>query len=47
MATVSGIPVPQDTRLSATYTSEQLQHPLLDLRQAINQLRRQMETGTL
>src|SRR5262249_19707976 len=35
METVRGIPIPRDTRLSATFTSGQLQHPLLDVKQAI------------
>ena len=47
METVRGIPVPRDTRLNASFTAEQLRHPLLDVKDAIRQLHKQMETGTL
>jgi dTDP-4-dehydrorhamnose reductase len=46
-ASLTGIPVPRDTRLSATYTAERLTYPLLDVRQALAKLRQQVETGRI
>ena len=39
--------VPKDTRLSAQHTAEQLGRPLLDIRQMVAELRRQLESRTL
>ena len=39
--------VPKDTSLNAEHTSRQLEYPLLDLNEAIGELRRQMETLTI
>jgi dTDP-4-dehydrorhamnose reductase len=39
--------VPKDTRLNAEKTARQLEHPLLDLNEAIHELRRQIETLTI
>jgi dTDP-4-dehydrorhamnose reductase len=47
MDTVSGIPIPHDTRLRATRTAKELQHPLLNIRQIVTELRKQLETGSL
>jgi dTDP-4-dehydrorhamnose reductase len=44
-ASLRGIPVPNDTRLSASYTAEQLDYPLLNVRQTLRKLRQQLDTG--
>lgn len=46
-ASLSGIPVPGDTRLSTDYTAGQLAYPSLNVRQALRKLRRQVETGRI
>jgi dTDP-4-dehydrorhamnose reductase len=46
-ASLSGIPVPKDTRLSASYTAEQLGYPFLNVHQTLRKLRQQVETGRI
>jgi dTDP-4-dehydrorhamnose reductase len=46
-ASLSGIPVPKDTRLSTDYTAGQLAYAPLTLRQTLGKLRQQVETGRI
>jgi len=47
LASLTGIPVPRDSRLSAKNTAEQLEYPLLDVRHTLKRLRQQVETGRI
>jgi dTDP-4-dehydrorhamnose reductase len=42
---LTGIPVPRDTRLDFSSTAEQLEYQPIDLVEALHQLRQQLETG--
>lgn len=44
---VHNIHIPKDTCLNASYTSRELSHPLLDIRQALKKFRRQLELNKL
>lgn len=41
------VPIPRDTCLDATYTSQVLGHALLDVKQALLKFRHQLDSGTL
>jgi dTDP-4-dehydrorhamnose reductase len=44
-ASLTGIPVPRDTRLDFSSTAERLEYQPIDLVEALHQLRHQLETG--
>ena len=46
-ASLTGIPVPKDTRLDFSSTARRLAYQPPDLVQALQQLRRQLETGRI
>jgi dTDP-4-dehydrorhamnose reductase len=46
-ASLTGIPVPRDTRLDFRSTAERLGYQPIDLVEALHQLRRQLETGNI
>jgi dTDP-4-dehydrorhamnose reductase len=44
---ITGIPIPDDTSLDATWTAQQLNHPLLDARALVTKFKQQIETGMI